>query len=140
MRGIKAGLDAIKKQNPNFVDIAAHEVWRSRNPQKVADPLPTPGRWDFGKAKAAVQQRAELMKKRETLRIGMPRVLNMYLFAPLFSALSGEPGPGAGEPGLLRVHRPGHVSPGRRPRRHRSLLPVEDRHSARLQPDLPEAS
>ena len=85
MRGIKAGLDAIKKENPNFVDLAAHEVWRSRNPEKVADPLPTPGRWDFGKAKAAVQQRAELMKKRETLRIGMPRVLNMYLFAPLFS-------------------------------------------------------
>ena len=25
------------------------------------------------------------MKKRETLRIGMPRVLNMYLYAPLFS-------------------------------------------------------
>ena len=25
------------------------------------------------------------MKKRETLRIGMPRVLNMYMFAPLFS-------------------------------------------------------
>ncbi len=47
--------------------------------------FPTPGRWDFGKAKAAVQQRIELMKKRETLRIGMPRVLNMYLYAPLFS-------------------------------------------------------
>ena len=45
MRGIKAGLDAIKKANPNFVDIAAREVWRSRNPQKVADPLPTPSRW-----------------------------------------------------------------------------------------------
>ncbi len=85
MRGIKAGLDAIKKQNPNFVDLAANEVWRSRNPEKVADPLPTPGRWDFGKAKAAVQQRTELMKKRETIRIGMPRVLNMYLFTPLFS-------------------------------------------------------
>ena len=40
MRGIKAGLDAIKKQNPNFVDIAANEVWRSRNPEKIADPLP----------------------------------------------------------------------------------------------------
>ncbi|MGC2108688.1 MAG: BadF/BadG/BcrA/BcrD ATPase family protein [Candidatus Korobacteraceae bacterium] len=83
MRGIKAGLDAIKKENPNFVDLAAHEVWRSRNPEKVADAIPTPSRWGLGKA--AIQQRAELMKKRETLRIGMPRVLNMYLFAPLFS-------------------------------------------------------
>jgi len=86
MRGIKAGLDAVKKQNPNFVDIAANEVWRSRNPEKVADALPTPGRWDFGKAKAAIQQRAELMNKRKTLRVGMPRVLNMYLYAPMFSA------------------------------------------------------
>ena len=86
MRGIKAGLDEVKKKNPNFVDIAANEVWRSRNPKVVADPLPTPGRWDFGKAKAAIQERIELMNKRKTLRVGMPRVLNMYLYAPLFSA------------------------------------------------------
>ncbi len=85
MRGIKAGLDAIKNANPNFVDIAAREVWRSRNPEKIADPLPTPGRWDFGKAKSSVLNRIELMKKRETYRVGMPRVLNMYLYAPLFS-------------------------------------------------------
>ncbi len=80
MRGIKAGLDAIKNANPNFVDIAAREVWRSRNPQKVADPLPTRA-WT-----SAVKQRTALMKKRSSLRIGMPRVLNMYLYAPLFSA------------------------------------------------------
>jgi len=86
MRGIKAGLDAVKEANPNFIDIAAREVWRSRNPEKVGDPLPVPGRWDFGKAKATILERAELMKKRATLRIGMPRVLNMYLYAPMFSA------------------------------------------------------
>ncbi len=80
MRGIKAGLDAIKNANPNFVDIAAHEVWRSRNPQKVADPLPTRA-WT-----STAKQRIALMKKRSSLRIGMPRVLNMYLYAPLFSA------------------------------------------------------
>jgi predicted nucleotide-binding protein (sugar kinase/HSP70/actin superfamily) len=80
MRGIKAGLDAIKNANPNFVDIAAREVWRSRNPQKVADPLPTRA-WT-----SAARQRIALMKKRSSLRVGMPRVLNMYLYAPLFSA------------------------------------------------------
>jgi activator of 2-hydroxyglutaryl-CoA dehydratase/predicted nucleotide-binding protein (sugar kinase/HSP70/actin superfamily) len=80
MRGIKAGLDAIKSANPNLVDIAAREVWRSRNPQKVADPLPTRA-WT-----SAAKQRIVLMKKRSSLRIGMPRVLNMYLYAPLFSA------------------------------------------------------
>ncbi len=80
MRGIKAGLDAVKKENPNFVDFAAQDVWRSRNPQKVADPIPT-RTW-----KASVRQRVELMKKRATFRVGMPRVLNMYAYAPLFSA------------------------------------------------------
>ena len=53
MRGIKAGLDAVKKENPNFVDIAAHEVWRSRNPQKVADPLPTRRTWSFRRRSSA---------------------------------------------------------------------------------------
>jgi predicted CoA-substrate-specific enzyme activase len=80
MRGIKAGLDAVKSANPNFVDIAAHEVWRSRNPQKVADPLPTRA-WT-----SAAKERIALMKKRPTMRVGMPRVLNMYLYAPMFSA------------------------------------------------------
>ena len=51
MRGIKAGLDALKTANPNFVDIASREVWRSRNPEKVADP--PPGRTWTSKAWAA---------------------------------------------------------------------------------------
>ncbi len=33
-----------------------------------------------------MSERIELMEKRKTMRVGMPRVLNMYLFAPLFSA------------------------------------------------------
>jgi activator of 2-hydroxyglutaryl-CoA dehydratase/predicted nucleotide-binding protein (sugar kinase/HSP70/actin superfamily) len=83
MRGIKAGLDEVKKKNPNFVDIAANEVWRPRNSASVADPLPALPRW--GK-KEAIKQRIALMEKRKTLRVGMPRVLNMYLYAPMFSA------------------------------------------------------
>jgi predicted CoA-substrate-specific enzyme activase len=80
MRGIKAGLDALKTANPNFVDIAAHEVWRSRNPEKVSDPVPN-RTWT-----ARARERAALMQKRATLRVGMPKVLNMYVYAPLFSA------------------------------------------------------
>src|SRR5262249_46294307 len=41
MRGIKAGLDAVKKANPNFVEVAAAEVWKARKPQRVADPIPS---------------------------------------------------------------------------------------------------
>ncbi len=40
MKGIKAGLDQIKDANPNFVDIAAHEVFRPQNSKSVADPIP----------------------------------------------------------------------------------------------------
>jgi predicted CoA-substrate-specific enzyme activase len=80
MRGIKAGLDAVKVANPNFVDIAAREVWKAREIASVADPIAARA-WT-----SASKHRAELMKKRSTLRVGMPRALNMYLFAPLFSA------------------------------------------------------
>ena len=80
MRGIKAHLDATKAANPNLVEMAAREVWRSRHPESVADPIPARA-WT-----AAGRQRIALMKQRAQLRIGIPRVLNMYAYAPLFSA------------------------------------------------------
>lgn len=80
MRVIKKGLDAVKGKNPNLVEIAAKAVFKSFNPPNVADPLP---RFALTKRQKA---RVELMKKRETIRIGMPRALNMYSQTPVFSA------------------------------------------------------
>ena len=80
MKEIKACLDEKKNLYPNFVDVAAHDVFRSRNPKSVADPIPARA-WT-----KATRERIELMKNRKSLRIGMPRVLNMYSHAPLFSA------------------------------------------------------
>jgi len=80
MKVIKKGLDSVKAANPNFVEIAAKAVWRSFNPQKVADP---PAKYALTKGQ---KQRNELVAKRETLRIGIPRVLNQYSVNPLFSA------------------------------------------------------
>ncbi len=80
MRGIKAGLDAVKKSNPNFVEMAAREVWNPRKPSRVADSIPSRG-WT-----RPARRRIELMQRRDHLRIGMPRVLNMYVYAPFFSA------------------------------------------------------
>jgi activator of 2-hydroxyglutaryl-CoA dehydratase/predicted nucleotide-binding protein (sugar kinase/HSP70/actin superfamily) len=80
MRVIKKGLDAVKGQNPNLVEIAAKAVFKSFNPANVADPLP---RFTLTKRQKA---RVELMHKRETIRIGMPRALNMYSQTPVFSA------------------------------------------------------
>lgn len=80
MRVIKKGLDAVKGANPNFVELGAKAVWRSFNPPKVADP---PAKIALTGARA---KRNELLKKRETMRIGIPRVLNQYSANPLFSA------------------------------------------------------
>ena len=83
MKEIKAGLDTIRAAHPNFVDMASKEVFRPTNAKSVADPLPTKG-W-AGWAKGAKERRA-LMENRKNLRIGIPRVLNIYTYAPLFNA------------------------------------------------------
>ena len=80
MRAVKARLDAVKDANPNLVEIAAREVFRSRQPESVADPIPARA-WA-----ASSRRRIRLMQRRAQLRIGIPRVLNMYAYAPLFSA------------------------------------------------------
>jgi activator of 2-hydroxyglutaryl-CoA dehydratase/predicted nucleotide-binding protein (sugar kinase/HSP70/actin superfamily) len=80
MRVIKKGLDAVKGSNPNLVEVAAKAVFKSFNPENVVDPLP---RFAFIQRQKA---RIELMKKREQIRIGMPRALNMYSQTPVFSA------------------------------------------------------
>ena len=83
MKEIKAGLDSIRALHPNFVDHASKEVFRATNAKSVADPLPTKG-W-AGWRKADKERRA-LMENRSKLRIGIPRVLNVYTYAPLFNA------------------------------------------------------
>jgi predicted CoA-substrate-specific enzyme activase len=80
MKDIKAGIDQIKEANPNFVDIASREVFRPTNAKNVADPLPTRA-WT-----KVAKERVALMQNRKNLRIGIPRVLNIYTYAPLFNA------------------------------------------------------
>ena len=46
MKDIKAGLDQIRDQHPNFVDYASKEVFRPTNAKSVADPLPKLRRGD----------------------------------------------------------------------------------------------
>jgi activator of 2-hydroxyglutaryl-CoA dehydratase/predicted nucleotide-binding protein (sugar kinase/HSP70/actin superfamily) len=80
MREIKKDLDARLKAAPNFVEKSARDVFKSFKPESVADALP---KHAFTSAQKA---RAELIKKRESLRIGIPRMLNQYSTNPLFSA------------------------------------------------------
>ncbi|MBI3049047.1 MAG: CoA activase [Acidobacteria bacterium] len=79
MRTIKAGVDSVKQANPNLVEIAAREAFRSRGPENVADPIPARV-WS-----RATRARVEAMTRRPSVRIGMPRVLNMYTYAPFFA-------------------------------------------------------
>src|SRR5713226_4833213 len=80
MKDIKAGLDQIRERYPNFVDFASKEVFRPTNATNVADPIPTRA-WT-----KAAKERVALMQSRSKLRIGIPRVLNIYTYAPLFNA------------------------------------------------------
>ena len=80
MKGIKAGIDEIKDKYPNLVDFATHEVFRPVNAKSVADPIPTAKFWN-----KAAKERIPLMENRKKLRVGIPRVLNIYAYAPLFN-------------------------------------------------------
>jgi predicted CoA-substrate-specific enzyme activase len=81
MKDIKAGLDTIRDKYPNFVDMASKEVFRPVNAKSIADPIPAVG---WLKAKET-KERIRLMQARKTLRVGIPRVLNAYAYAPLFN-------------------------------------------------------
>jgi predicted CoA-substrate-specific enzyme activase len=80
MKDIKAGLDKIRDQHPNFVDYASKEVFRPTNAKSVADPAPSRVWTKYAK------ERVALMQNRKKIRIGIPRVLNIYTYAPLFNA------------------------------------------------------
>lgn len=92
MKDIKQGLDAVKDVTPNMVEWAAIEVWKSQEPKIVKDELPEltaieKMKLNFNsKAKKEFDARVELMKKREKIVIGIPRVLNMYAHTPFFTA------------------------------------------------------
>ena len=79
MKDIKASLDALRAAHPNFVELAAHEAFRMRPVENVADPLP---RRAWG---AAAKQRALLQGARGQVRVGIPRVLNAYVYAPFYN-------------------------------------------------------
>jgi activator of 2-hydroxyglutaryl-CoA dehydratase/predicted nucleotide-binding protein (sugar kinase/HSP70/actin superfamily) len=78
MRQIKSGLDAVKRAHPNFAEISAREAFRPADVACVADPPPRLG-WRR-------RHHAEVMARRGRVRIGMPRVLNMYSLGPWFTA------------------------------------------------------
>ena len=83
MKDIKADIDEIKAVNPNYVDIAAHDVFRQRDVELVADAVPVTKGLFISKA---TKERASRMEQRKDFRVGVPRLLNTYTYAPFFNA------------------------------------------------------
>ncbi len=79
MRAIQAGLDSTREANPNLLDYAERQVWKTHTRARVSDPIPRL------KITPKQRRRSGLMRRRETVRIGIPRALGMYAYAPLFN-------------------------------------------------------
>ncbi|MCL2658944.1 MAG: acyl-CoA dehydratase activase-related protein [Acidobacteriaceae bacterium] len=86
-RGEAENADGVRKINqqwkaqstscPDFVQLAAEQVWRPVHPASIA----------AGNQKPRSSGRAEKkMRLRARTHIGIPRALNLYTYAPLFSA------------------------------------------------------
>ena len=84
LRKVKGRFDRIKKENPNFVEIAGDAAFRSTASRKTdeAGSSPASGR-PSGKA-ARWLPLSSARARREKIRIGIPRVLNFYSTAPFF--------------------------------------------------------
>jgi len=80
MREIKKGMDSVKDANPNMAEVAAKMAFKPFKPPVVTD---APPRYALT---AGQKARVAAMKRRASLRIGIPRVLNQYTCNPMFSA------------------------------------------------------
>ena len=100
MKVIKARLDEIKKANPNFVEKASTEAFRSFSPPKVSSMRDDEAEEEAvtqrkgllsrfrkeEKAVVAAKTPPEIRELRENIKIAMPKVLNMYTLSPFFGA------------------------------------------------------
>jgi len=73
MREIQAELDAAREANPNMLEYAGKQVWKYHYEGKVEAPQP----WNI--------RRRKILEKRARIRVGIPRVLAFYAYAPLIS-------------------------------------------------------
>ncbi|MBI4890982.1 MAG: CoA activase, partial [Acidobacteria bacterium] len=80
MREIRSATDDMRRKNPDLSAYAARAAFQIPSPPAIDPRLP---RWPLT---AGMRARRNLVQRRATLRIGMPRVLNFYSVAPLFTA------------------------------------------------------
>lgn len=77
---INASLKAIRSANPDYVQLAGREVWQPTHPLKTHKPEGLT-KWIYKTKRSGAE-----LKDRDSIRIGIPRALSLYTYAPLFSA------------------------------------------------------
>jgi predicted CoA-substrate-specific enzyme activase len=80
VRKINAGWKRLREEAPNYIQIASEEAWRPIHPPKIMGS--TPGRRALFPSRGS----AHKARLRPEIRIGIPRALNLFTYAPLFSA------------------------------------------------------
>ena len=134
MRSVKAGIDAAKAAQP--------EHGRRRGPHGLATAPASPCRRPRPRARLDATRSGtprEDAGPRADQDWHSPRAEPVRVRA-LVQRLPREPGRGARQHRLLRLHDRRAVPGGCRPRRHRSLLPLEGCRPARPQPAVRQAS
>lgn len=95
MREIKNTLDNIRDATVNLVSYASTAVWRATSPKQVMDDYTIVAKTNLwqkiqfklnSKLHQQYIKRLDLLKKRDSIIIAIPRALNMYAHAPFFSA------------------------------------------------------
>jgi predicted CoA-substrate-specific enzyme activase len=80
VRTINAGLTRLRESSPNYVRIASEQAWHPTHPPLVLG-NPRSRRALFSSARSVRTSRL-----RAEIRVGIPRALNLFTYAPLFSA------------------------------------------------------
>ena len=98
VKAVHKRMEAVKKEHPSYVEKAGLVVFRSSNPPKVStlNDEPTEATATRGGTLAFLKRNQqgdpadgrlpEILELRQNVKIGMPRVLNMYAMSPLFAA------------------------------------------------------
>ena len=84
VREVNANLTHLRKSNPDLIAVAAHRVYDKPDVTSVAD---APGNlclYTLPWNRKSIRMRNGLLHRRENIRIGIPRVMNMYSLAPFF--------------------------------------------------------
>jgi predicted nucleotide-binding protein (sugar kinase/HSP70/actin superfamily) len=80
VREINASWKSLRQKCPNYAQLAAEQAWLPLHPAPVTVP---PERKTILPFQSSAQKK---LRRRSQIHIGIPRVLNLYTYAPLFTA------------------------------------------------------